>query len=60
MLLSNDKDPAVFAEAVHQVLSDARLRNRLLGRQRQALKALDHEKLVADLMRNLERAGLTS
>ncbi len=60
VLLSNDKDPAVFAEAVHQVLSDARLRNRLLGRQRQALKALDHEKLVADLMRNLERAGLTS
>ena len=60
VLLSNDKDPAVFAEAVHQVLSDDGLRSRLLARQRQALKALDHEKLVAELMLNLERAGLTS
>ncbi len=60
VLLSNDKDPALFAEAVHQVLSDEGLRNRLLGRQRQALEALDHAKRVAELLRNLERAGLTS
>ena len=59
VLLLKDKDPAVFAETVHQVLTDEATRNRLLARQRKALKTLDHETLVGELMRNLERAGLT-
>jgi len=60
VLLLNDKDPAVLAEAVHQVLSDNALRDALLRRQQQALLALDREQLVAELMRNLASAGLTS
>ena len=59
VLLLNDKDPAVFAEAVSQVLSDDELRGRLLERQRQALKALDPKNLVDDLMWNLQHVGLT-
>lgn len=59
VLLLNDKDPAVFAEAVDLVLSDDDLRSRLLARQRQALQALDPNNLIDDLMWNLQHAGLT-
>jgi glycosyltransferase involved in cell wall biosynthesis len=58
VLLLDDKDPAVFAEAVHQVLTDDALRLRLLARQRQALATLETGQLVNALMQNLESAGL--
>jgi len=58
VLLLNDKDPALFAETIHQVLTDAGLRERLLGRQRRALESLDRDQLVGELMRGLRRAGL--
>jgi len=58
VLLLSDKDPALFAETVHQVLTDARLRERLLARQRRALECLDRDRLVGELMRGLSRAGL--
>lgn len=58
VLLLSDKDPALFAETVHQVLSDAGLRERLLARQRRALESLDRDRLVGELMRGLRRAGL--
>lgn len=60
VLLTHDKDPAMLAEAVHQVLTDDPLRARLLARQRRALAALDRKRLVGELMRNLAAAGLTS
>jgi glycosyltransferase involved in cell wall biosynthesis len=60
ILLTDDKDPAMLAEAVHQVLTDDSLRTALLRRQRQSLAALDRERLVEALMRNLADAGLTS
>lgn len=59
VLLLNDKDPAMLAEAVHQVLTDDELRGRLIVRQRQALATLDREQLVSSLMHNLASAGLT-
>lgn len=59
VLLLNDKDPAILAEAVHQVLTDDELRRRLLLRQQQALATLDREQLVTSLMHNLASAGLT-
>jgi glycosyltransferase involved in cell wall biosynthesis len=58
VLLLSDKDPALFAETVHQVLTDAGLRERLLARQRRALESLDRDRLVGELMRGLRRAGL--
>jgi glycosyltransferase involved in cell wall biosynthesis len=58
VLLLSDKDPALFAETVHQVLSDAGLRERLLARQRRALESLDRDRLVGELMRGLRLAGL--
>jgi len=60
ILLTHDKDPAMLAEAVHQVLTDETLRAALLRRQRQALAQLDKGRLVEALMRNLADAGLTS
>jgi glycosyltransferase involved in cell wall biosynthesis len=60
VLLTHDKDPALLAEAVHLVLTDDLLRERLLARQRRALAALDRDRLVAKLMRELAAAGLTS
>jgi len=59
VLLTDDKDPAMLAEAVHQVLSDESLRAALLRRQRKALAALDRDRLIEALMRNLADAGLT-
>jgi glycosyltransferase involved in cell wall biosynthesis len=58
VLLLSDKDPALFAETVHQVLTDAGLRERLLARQRRALESLDRDRLVGELMRGLRLAGL--
>ena len=60
VLLTHDKDPAMLAETIHAVLTDDALRAALLRRQRRALAALDRDRLVSELMGNLERAGLTS
>ncbi len=60
VLMIRDKDPALFAEVVHQVVSNGELRDRLLQRQRRTLAMLETEGLVHLLIENLERAGLTS
>lgn len=60
VLLVDDKDPALLAEAVYQVLSDDALRQRLIRRQRRTLAALDRQRLVRRLIDSLASAGLTS
>ncbi len=59
-LLLADKDPALFAEVVHEVVTDRALRDLLLRRQQRTLAALDTGRLIDTLMKNLDDAGLTS
>lgn len=58
VLLLEDKDPAILAEAVARVVADPELRRRLLARQRRALAAVEPEDLVQRLLDELEGAGL--
>ena len=59
VLLLDDKDPALFAETVSNIVADEGLRGQVLARQRQALASLDHERLVGELMHHLGNAELT-
>lgn len=58
VLLVGDKEPAVVAEAVAQVLADDGLRGRLLARQARILEELRPEVLVERLLSELRGAGL--
>jgi glycosyltransferase involved in cell wall biosynthesis len=58
ILLLQDKDPAIIAETVAEVLRDTKLRTQIVERQRQALKALDRQVLVRQLFDHLAGVGL--
>ena len=58
VLLLDDKDPALFAETVHQLLTDDGLKKRLLERQQATLATLEPGRLIDELMRHLRQAGL--
>ncbi|MFQ5743711.1 MAG: glycosyltransferase family 4 protein [Acidobacteriota bacterium] len=58
VLLLADKDPAIFAETINQVLSSADLRDQLLSRQHRALQAVDLGLLLSQLLDHLTAAGL--
>jgi glycosyltransferase involved in cell wall biosynthesis len=58
ILLLRDKDPAVVAETIAEVLRDANLRAQLLRRQQRALAALDRQASVQQLFDQLADVGL--
>lgn len=55
VLLLRDKDPALMGETIGRVLADESLRERLLGRQRRALRGLEREQLVQVLLGHVDR-----
>jgi glycosyltransferase involved in cell wall biosynthesis len=58
VLLLRDKDPAIVAETVVEVLNDPTLRARVVERQKHALSVLDREALVRQLFDQLAGVGL--
>ena len=58
VLLFRDKDPAIVAETVAEVLSDPTLRERVVERQKHALSVLDREALIQQLFERLAGVGL--
>lgn len=58
VLLLDDKSPEMVAETIDRVLTDSRLRRRLLARQRRLLEALEPEGLVQRLLDQLDDVGL--
>ncbi len=58
VLLFRDKDPAIIAETIAEVLRDSGLRGQVVERQKRALDVLDRETLVRQLFDELAGVGL--